>query len=209
MTTLILTRHGHVEGIYPERFRGRAELVLSPLGVRQAQALADRISAHYTPVALYTSPMGRCIATAIPISRATNIPSQPLMNLQDLDYGEWQGITHEAAEQQWTVLYERWKERPQLMRFPGGESLQDVVVRTADVVREMLSRYPDDSHQVLLVAHDSVNRAILLQLLDQPLSAYWKLEQSPCAISEIVIDKEKIRIRCINDTAHLEGLTPS
>jgi probable phosphoglycerate mutase len=208
MTTLILTRHGHVEGIYPERFRGRAELVLSPLGVRQAQALADRISARYTPVALYTSPMGRCIATAIPISRATNIPSQPLMNLQDLDYGEWQGITHEAAEQQWPVLYERWKERPQLMRFPGGESLQDVVVRTADVVREMLSRYPDDSHQVLLVAHDSVNRAILLQLLDQPLSAYWKLEQSTCAISEIVIDKEKIRIRCINDTAHLEGFRP-
>jgi phosphoserine phosphatase len=197
MTTLILMRHGHVEGIYPERFRGRAELTLSPLGVRQAQALADRVSARYTPAALYTSPMGRCMATAIPISRAVNIPSQPLMNLQDLDYGEWQGVTHEAAEQQWPDLYERWKERPHLMRFPGGESLQDLILRTADAVREMLSRYPD-----------SVNRAMLLQLLDQPLSAYWKLEQSPCAISEIVIDKKKIRMRCMNDTAHLEGLTP-
>jgi broad specificity phosphatase PhoE len=207
MTTLILMRHGHVEGIYPERFRGRAELLLSPLGVRQAQALADRVSVRYTPVALYTSPLGRCIATAIPISRITNIPSQPLLGLQDLDYGEWQGFTHEAAEQQWPALYETWKARPHLMRFPGGESLQDLVVRTADVVREMLLRYPDDSDQVLLMAHDSVNRAILLQLLDQPLSAYWRLEQSPCAISEIIIDKEKIRTRCINDTAHLEGLT--
>lgn len=209
MTTLVLMRHGHVEGIYPERFRGRAGLALSPLGMRQAQALADRLSTRYAPVALYTSPIGRCMATAIPISRAANVPSQPLTNLQDLDYGEWQGVTHEAAKQQWPDLYERWKERPHLMRFPGGESLQDLIVRTADVVREMLSRYPDDSHQVLLMAHDSVNRAMLLQLLDQPLSAYWKLEQSPCAISEIVIDKEKIRIRCMNDTAHLEGLTPS
>ena len=66
MTTLILMRHGHVEGISPERFRGRAELALSPLGVRQAQALADRVSADYAPVALYTSPMGRCMASAIP-----------------------------------------------------------------------------------------------------------------------------------------------
>ncbi|SEL41930.1 probable phosphoglycerate mutase [Nitrosovibrio tenuis] len=60
MATLILMRHGHVEGIYPERFRGRAELPLSALGVRQAQALADRLSVRYAPVALYTSPMGRC-----------------------------------------------------------------------------------------------------------------------------------------------------
>ena len=93
------------------------------------------------------------------------------------------------------------------MRFPGGESLQDIVARTADVVREMLSRYPDDSDQVLLIAHDSVNRAILLQLLDQPLSAYWRLEQRPCAINEIIIDKQKISIRHMNDTCHLEGLT--
>lgn len=205
MTTLILMRHGHVEGISPERFRGRAELALSPLGVRQAQALADRVSAHYAPVALYTSPMGRCMASAIPISRAANIPLQTLMNLQDIDYGEWQGFAHEEAKRQWPALYETWKERPHLMRFPAGESLQDVVARTADVVREMLSRYPHDSDQVLLMAHDSVNRAILLQLLDQPLSAYWRLEQSPCAINEIIIDKQKISIRCINDTAHLEG----
>jgi hypothetical protein len=26
-----------------------------------------------------------------------------------------------------------------------------------------------------MVGHDSVNRALLLQLLDQPLAAYWKL----------------------------------
>ncbi len=41
---------------------------------------------------------------------------------------------------------------------------------------------------VVLVGHDSVNRAILLQMLDQPLSAFWKLAQSPCAISELEID---------------------
>ena len=47
MTHLILMRHGHVEGIYPERFRGLAEIPLSPLGIRQAEALAERVSARY------------------------------------------------------------------------------------------------------------------------------------------------------------------
>ena len=208
MTTLILMRHAHVEGIYPERFRGRAEIPLTPLGVRQAQALAKRLSVRYTPVALYTSPMGRCIATAAPISQILNIRSQTLLNLHDLDYGEWQGTTHEAALQKSPALYETWKKRPHLMRFPSGESLQDLVLRTADGLRLLLARHPGDSDQVLLMAHDSVNRAMLLQLLDQPLSAYWRHKQSPCAINEIDIDDETISIRCINDTAHLEGLDP-
>lgn len=36
-TKLILTRHGHVDWIAPERFRGRADLALSNLGERQAK----------------------------------------------------------------------------------------------------------------------------------------------------------------------------
>ena len=32
MTTLISMRHAHVEGIHPERFRGRAEIPLTSLG---------------------------------------------------------------------------------------------------------------------------------------------------------------------------------
>jgi broad specificity phosphatase PhoE len=33
MTTVILTRHGHVDWLAPERFRGRAALALTVLGV--------------------------------------------------------------------------------------------------------------------------------------------------------------------------------
>lgn len=97
MTTLILMRHGHVEGINPERFRGRAELPLSALGVRQAHALARRVAARFSPAALYTSPMGRSIATGAPIAQALNLSSRVLDGLHDLDYGQWQGLTHEMV----------------------------------------------------------------------------------------------------------------
>ena len=42
MTRILLTRHGHVDGIWPERFRGRAELALTERGVGQAEAPAGR-----------------------------------------------------------------------------------------------------------------------------------------------------------------------
>lgn len=208
MTTLILMRHGHVEGIHPERFRGRAELPLSALGESQARALAQRLAAHFSPVALYTSPMARSIATGAPIAQALGLPSVVLDGLRDLDYGQWQGMTHEDVSQRSPELYNSWYRTPHLLRFPDGESLQDLVARTADGLREILKRHPSKSDVVLLIGHDSVNRALLLQLLDQPLSAYWRVAQSPCCINNIEIHGGKVTIRCINDTAHLDDLAP-
>lgn len=67
MTRIVLVRHGHVEGIDPPRFRGRMELPLTELGLRQAELTAERIASHWRPVAIYTSPMQRCVQTAGPI----------------------------------------------------------------------------------------------------------------------------------------------
>ena len=55
MTKILLTRHGHVEGILPERFRGRAELALTRKGVAEAEALAARIARAWRPAVVYTS----------------------------------------------------------------------------------------------------------------------------------------------------------
>src|SRR5215470_3481399 len=89
MTKIILTRHGHVEGIKPERFRGREPLQLTRRGVAEATALAQRIAAHWRPIHIYTSPMGRCVATAAAIARATGVAAKTCDDLTDIDYGAW------------------------------------------------------------------------------------------------------------------------
>jgi broad specificity phosphatase PhoE len=93
------------------------------------------------------------------------------------------------------------------MRFPGGDSLQDLVARSADAVRLALDSHPDGT--VVLVSHDSVNRALLLQLADLPLSSYWRLAQTPCCINEIDVTDNQVRILATNETSHLDGLDPA
>jgi phosphoserine phosphatase len=56
------------------------------------------------------------------------------------------------------------------------------------------------------VGHDSVNRALLMQLLDQPLSSYWRLAQDPCCINEIDVVGWSIQVRRINETQHLREI---
>jgi probable phosphoglycerate mutase len=205
MTKIILTRHGHVEGIKPERFRGREPLQLTKRGAAEAVAVAQRIAAAWRPSQIYTSPMGRCIATATAIARATGVAAKTCEDLNDIDYGAWQFKSFGEAKAQDSALFAAWFATPHLVRFPNGESLQDLLARTANALRMVLAHHPDQT--VVLVGHDSVNRAILLELLDQPLSAYWRLAQDPCCLNEIDVTGGSVRVQSVNETQHLEAIT--
>ena len=87
------------------------------------------------------------------------------------------------------------------MRFPGGESLQDLVARVDEGLRFALRQH--SSETVVFVSHNSGNRALLLKLLDQPLSAYWRLAQDPCCINEAEIVDGRATMLRVNETAHL------
>ena len=203
MTKILLTRHGHVDGIRPARFRGRAELALTERGLAQADALAKRIAATWKPVAVFTSPLQRCVLTGGKIAAACGIKGEVRDGLGDIDYGTWQMRTHDEVSAESPEAYRQWHGAPQLTRFPQGESLQDVMARATDVLREALLRYPEQT--VVLVGHDSVNRVLLLQLLDMPLAAYWRLVQDPCTLNEIeVFAAGDVRVQRLNDTSHLD-----
>jgi broad specificity phosphatase PhoE len=201
MTKIILVRHGHVEGISPERFRGRAELALTPKGRRQAEATARRIRASWTPVALYASPLSRCLTTAEAIGRLFDLTPTPIAGLMDIDYGEWQGLTPDEVARKWPETLDTWQRAPHWAAIPGGESLQDVLTRAIAALREVIGRHAGDT--VVLVGHDSVNRVILLHALDLPLSRYRRLGQDPCAINEIDFSAGEFTVRSVNGTYHL------
>lgn len=203
MTRILLVRHGHVEGIAPERFRGRRDVPLSELGVQQASAVAQHIAAYWRPSSIYASPLQRCVHTAQAIASVCGLFVETLDQLNDLDYGQWQWQTHEEVEAQWPHEFRKWKTVPQRARFPEGESLQDLDARVANAQRLLLER--NENKTIVVVGHDSSNRVLLLQLLELPLSAYWRLAQEPCGLSEIEVSENGARILRLNETQHLGG----
>lgn len=197
---LILVRHGHVDGIQPERFRGRSDMPLTPLGELQAAATASRIHAEWPIDAIFTSPLRRCVATGAAIAAATGATATTCRNFIDLDYGDWNGKTHADVRESSRDLYEAWHLTPHLVRFPGGDSLQDLAARAAEGVRELLREHAGQT--VAVVAHDSVNRALLLQFANLSLADYWRFRQEPACVNEIDCGAAT-EIRRINETWHL------
>jgi broad specificity phosphatase PhoE len=204
MTKVILTRHGHVDWISPERYRGRAELSLSDLGRQQIQSVGHQIATKWLPTAIYTSPMGRCVETGQAIANA--LPNQlvptPLEGLNDIDYGIWQGLTKVEVQEKWPRESDEWHKVPHLAEIPNGETLAEVLTRLTHALHDILRQH--DNETVVLVGHDSVNRVLLTHVMGLPLSSYWHFKFDPCGITEIDFIENAFFMNSMNETFHLK-----
>lgn len=205
MTRIILVRHGQTEWNRIERFRGRIDVPLNTTGVWQANQTGQWISQRWKVTAVYASPLGRAMATAEAIARLCNRPVQPHEGLIDLNFGDWQGKTPAEVQEQWPELYAAWIAQPATVRLPGGESLEDLRLRTNRLLAEIIECHPQET--VALVGHTDVNRSILLNILGLPTNQIWQLRQSNCAINLIDWLEGKFILVSMNETGHLNGHT--
>ena len=199
--TLVLIRHGHVEGIHPERFRGRIDLALTELGQKQAGITARFVASQWPATSIYASPLARCVNTAKAIGDAQGLPLQELPELIDIDYGKWQGRVRDEVKESEPELFRAWMEQPHLTTIEGAETLQDVQARLARALDHM--RRENLGNTVIAVGHDSTNRVFLIMALGLSLASYWHLQQDPCAINVLRFGADGFRVVALNETAHL------
>jgi broad specificity phosphatase PhoE len=99
----------------------------------------------------------------------------------DMDYGKWQGISHEEVKAQYPEMYALWQEQPHLVKFPAGESLDYVRHRAMNSLEQIISRHQNDT--VVIVAHRVVNKAMLCAILGLDTSHFWLIRQDTCCIN--------------------------
>jgi probable phosphoglycerate mutase len=207
MPTLLLLRHGEVPGIAPPTFRGRQELELTEHGRKQAERTAERVQAGWPSIAaIFCSPRHRTVATADYVGRRYGVKPQPLPEFDDFDYGTWHGLSHDEAKKRWPEQWSLWEAAPDCMTFPQGESLVDLAARTWCGLLRIAHVAHAHEGPVVVVAHDSTNRVLLMQILGMHLRFYRSLAQDPCCINVIDSPGPAAQVRLMNATDHLHGL---
>ncbi len=166
MQTLYLLRHAEtVTG--PRRFIGSTDVELSAAGKAAAANLAK--SWHGAePTIIRTSAMLRARQSAAAFSAALGLTPVTDARLNEMDFGEWEGLSWGQIERQSPQLARQWSddwvERP----APAGESLALVHKRTSQALHDLLDEHPD-CPVILIVAHAGSIRAMLCELLALPL----------------------------------------
>jgi broad specificity phosphatase PhoE len=198
---IILVRHGQTQWNQVERFRGQIDVPLNETGLAQADAVSRRIAAQWTPAAIYSSSLSRAMVTAQKIAQPFGLTVTPHAGLIDINFGEWQGLSPEEAQQRWPEQVWNWIHAPQQVTIPGGEAFNIVQSRALKAVDELVINHLRET--IVLVSHTVINRLILLGILGLGMDHFWTLRQDNCAINILEADPGRYVLVMMNDTCHL------
>lgn len=157
MTGVFLCRHAPTEWNRQGRFQGRAD---SPLVADADQRLMrlDEVLIEHTFDRVFCSPQKRARQSLAALQCSAGVPVEYPEALREIDFGDWTGITpgEIPASAQGERERNHWH-----YRWPGGESNADVFVRTKDLLPSIRSA----EGNVLIMAHETVNRTLIAHLL--------------------------------------------
>lgn len=204
MTRVYLVRHGQTEWNRELRFRGRADIPLNENGHRQASAIADALTDEGIS-AIYTSPLRRSIETAQPVAVVLHLDITTVQGLIDISYGEWEGLGYDEVRRRYAKLYREWEERPDLVKFPNGESLDDARRRSFSALTEIVEK--NSGKSILIIPHRVINKVLLCALLGLSNSHFWRIRQDTGCINVIEYSDRRFVLVRMNDTCHLRGIS--
>jgi 2,3-bisphosphoglycerate-dependent phosphoglycerate mutase len=173
-TRIVLVRHGESRCNVEQVVGGRRGCTgLTPHGVEQVQALADRLLAtgELAAAALYASSLPRAIETAeilrpaLEAGRAGALPVRVDAGLREIDPGEADGLTwREAIDRFGPVDLSRpWT--------PGSEAWVDFVGRAAAAVERLADEHP--GQLVVVACHGGIVEAAMVRFLPLGEGVDW------------------------------------
>ncbi|KAG1254689.1 hypothetical protein G6F68_010728 [Rhizopus microsporus] len=199
---ILLARHGETPWNAEGRYQGQIDIPLSPIGEAQAQALGARLASVDITRAV-ASPLSRAQRTAqraLGAARADMLLTEP--ELQEIAHGEWEGLLASEIHEKDPSRLQAWREEPDTVLMPGGESLRLVLERSwRGLARATEGLGEHDT--LLVVAHDAVNRVILCKVLGLPISRLWTFRQAPTTLNLLEgADLDSLEVVRLNDCAH-------
>jgi broad specificity phosphatase PhoE len=201
---LTLVRHGETDGQSSIRYYGRTDVALSPLGRAQMERVRAALAARRF-AAVYTSTLSRASEAARIISKAasgTVLKPMTIAGFDEIDFGEWEGLTVEEIRHRCPQLYAEWEaHRGGEFTYPGGESTRDFRERVVQALHEVLAQAP--SGELLFVLHKGVIGCIVAELLGYDTAQRRNLIAALGSIHVITCNNGTWSAEALDRTEHL------
>ena len=202
---LYLIRHGQTDWNVAGKIQGSTDIPLNDVGRRQAACLAKGMERR--PVSrVVSSARSRGGETALAIGESQHVPVHRLRELEEVNYGKWEGLTMDEIGERYPRELEQWYLSPVEVAPPGGETQTQVYERCGKAIDSILKQADGD---VAVVSHGATVVFLLEYMLqDEGRDAKDDIIVGNASISTIEYDPQtkKFTLTELNDREHLKGL---
>lgn len=203
MTKIYLIRHAEAEGNLYRRIQGQYDSLVTPRGMRQIEALAQRFKE--IPIdAVYSSDMKRTQITASAITKYKNLPIQTTADLREVCLGVWEDMPWGNLEQTDPELLYNFNNSPRNFIAPGCEPFDTLQARLYGAVARVAARHEGQTAAVF--SHGMAIRALLAKLKGiEPENIGSIPHADNTAVTLLHWDGSGFEIIFENDNSHLCG----
>lgn len=201
---VIVVRHGVTEWNILGRMQGHSDIPLSPMGRRQAEAIAERLADERID-AVYTSDLSRAADTGRAIAKRHGLEIQQLAELRETMLGEWEGMTDaEIIARGDGDALAMYRCDPAAYRPPGSESVENVAGRIRAARARVAQEHPGGL--VVMVGHGGSLRAIFSEAIRAPIRCMFAFRLNNASLSVVDFGPARSSIVMLNCTHHLDHL---
>ena len=197
VTRMVLVRHGQPVEEMRGRCYGRLDVGLSSAGRLQAERAA-RFLSEAPLLRIYTSPRQRAMESAAPLAELKGMAVDTEAAFREIDFGLFEGLSYEEAEQRYPEVYAEWMAHPTRVRFPEGESYPEMRERVLSAGRVLRTRHAGETF--VLVSHGGVNRTLLAEALGLPDANLFRMEQGYASVNIIDFYGDEPIVKLMNMT---------
>ena len=192
MLELYIIRHGKTIWNAEHKIQGSADIRLTEEGRETAQLTQKAwMSMGLCFDAVYSSPLQRAYETAcILTAHMPGIKIRKDDRLKELCFGALEGQSFDhIKDPQFDPEHGCFFTKPQCYVTPeNGESLEDICIRAGHFLEDLFKQHT--AGRILVVAHGTLNKALLNVLLKRKISQFWDGSlQKNCGTAIIKIDQ--------------------
>lgn len=188
MINLMLVRHGECLGAGTYIGRG-SDVPLNDQGIKQLYKVADILTSINENRAidfLYSSPMIRAKDSAEILSEKLKLPIDILYGIEEIDFGDWEGLSYNDLEQESPDKLKKWLNNPMEISPPVGETLKDLQKRTYNATDFLNEKIIDTKEwNIVLVSHRGPLVLMILRYLKLDFEYYWNFRIDRGSVSKV------------------------
>ncbi|MHA1941710.1 MAG: histidine phosphatase family protein [Candidatus Hodarchaeales archaeon] len=172
---IYLIRHGESTANQKKAFQGWNDVHLSKNGFEQGKLLDKYFKANdITFTKIFSSPLIRAVETANSFRTQSSFPEiTTLDGLKSINVGDWSGKTIEEIQSLFPTLYNNWKTTPERFRFPGGETISEVLKRARASFEHILYQEAFLEGNIAIVAHMITIKVLMLWMMQVEINKIW------------------------------------
>lgn len=199
---ILLARHGQTTANAEKRFQGHLDCPLNEEGYRQAARLAALL-AQWKPGRIFTSDLGRSIATARPAARLLGV--EPIISpvFREYSWGVLEGLTWSEIEERYPALFPMLGYDLRGAEIPGQEPLLEFRQRLSQGLALLLDE--SGPQAVALVGHGRYLNALVVNFLSLDFSGPWPFSFASAALTVLEVANGRRRLVTFNEECHLTG----